>query len=220
MSNDPATAGGSAELEYQRRIAARREQTEGRYGRRFGRIVLALTDEPQPTRAWAQGAHGEREVARALAGIPGVRLLNDLHVRGQRRNIDHIAVAPAGVFVIDAKDYRGEIRVHNRGGLFRTDERLFVGRHDRSHLADNVTWQVDVVRGVIADVGITAAPPVVPVLCFVNGDWPPFRPPSEFRGVRLEGTKSIRKLLDRERALDPASVDVVAIALEAALSSR
>jgi len=37
------------------------------------------------------------------------------------------------------------------------------------------------------------------VLCFVDGDWPLFRPPSSFRGVRLEGSRSIRSLLTARR---------------------
>jgi hypothetical protein len=217
---DAGVAGASAEREYQRLVQARQRSTEGRFGRRLGRLVLAFTDVPQSTRAWAKGAAGEREVARALAGVEGIRLLNDLHVRGQRRNIDHIAVSPAGVFVIDAKDYRGEIRIRDVGGFFRTDERLFVGRRDCSQLADGMAWQVDLVERVVASCGTATLPPVVPVLCFVNGDWPLFGAPSRFRGVRLEGTNSIKKLLMREPVFDPAAIDAVARSLSSALGAR
>jgi hypothetical protein len=44
------------------------------------------------------------------------------------------------------------------------------------------------------------------VLCFVDGDWPLFRPPSSFRGVRLEGTRSIRTLLMSPDRLDSTTV--------------
>ena len=181
--------------------------------------LFLLLPMSRSRRCLSQGAHGEREVARALAGVDGIRLLNDLHVRGQRRNIDHIAVAPAGVFVIDAKDYRGDIRVRDIGGFFRTDPRLFVGRRDCSQLADGMAWQVEAVKGVIAASGISPFPRVLPVLCFVNGDWPLFRAPSEFRGVRLEGTNSIKKRFKREPMLDPAAIELISQVLASALGA-
>jgi hypothetical protein len=214
---DPGVAGGSADREYQRRADARKRRIEGRFGPRLGRFFLAITDEPHSTKAWARGAQGEREVARILSGIPGVHHLNDRHVRGQRQNIDHIAVGPGGVFVIDAKNYRGMIRVRDMGGLFRTDERLFVGGRDRSKVADGLAWQVAAVESVIAPLGLSPAPRVTPVLCFVNGDWPLFRPPSKYKGVRLEGTNSIKKLLVAEPALDQEAVSRVVRALAEAL---
>ena len=41
--------------------------------------------------------------------------------------------------------------------------------------------------------GVDPFPPITPVLCFVDGDWPLFAPPDVFRGVRLEGPRSLRK---------------------------
>ena len=41
-------------------------------------------------------------------------------------------IAPAGLFIVDAKHYEGRLRIRDRGGLFRTDERLYVGGRDRS----------------------------------------------------------------------------------------
>ena len=42
----------------------------------LGRVVLAVTDDPQSTRAWAIGARGEEKLAEALDGIEGLRILN------------------------------------------------------------------------------------------------------------------------------------------------
>ena len=64
--------------------------------------MLALTDDPQSTRAWARGARGEEELAAAVAEVPGVRVLHDRRVPGTRGNLDHLVLAPAGVFVVDA----------------------------------------------------------------------------------------------------------------------
>lgn len=53
--------------------------------------------------------------------------------------------------------------------------------------------------------GLAAAVPVAPVLPFVNSDGPLVRPPSEFRGIRLEGTSSIGKLITQKQELDAAT---------------
>jgi hypothetical protein len=135
---DGGTAGASAQREHDRRVAKREAATRGRFGNRLGGIVLALTDEPQSTRAWAKGARGEKELDAALAGVPDVVVLNDRRVPGTRGNIDHLVVAPAGLFVVDAKRYQGSLRIRDVGGFFHTDNRLYVGRRDRSHLADNM----------------------------------------------------------------------------------
>lgn len=179
--------------------------------------MLALTDEPQSTRAWAQGAQGERELARALAPVAGIRLLNDRHVRGTRGNIDHIAVAPAGVFVIDSKLYSGLIRIRDVGGLFQSEQRLYVGQRDCSRDAASMAWQVQAVGRVIRSLKVAPVPSVTPVLCFVKGEWPWVLPPSIYCGVQLETPRTISKLLLSAEVLDIATIDAVARALAEAL---
>jgi len=100
---DHGIAGGSARREFERRADKRAAETKGRFGIRLGGLVVALTDEPQSTRAWAAGARGEEKLAKALAGIPSIEVLNDRRVRETRGNIDHLVIGPGGVFVVDAK---------------------------------------------------------------------------------------------------------------------
>jgi hypothetical protein len=203
---DSGVAGASARREYERRKANRETRVRDRFGR-LGSVVLAVTNEPQSTRAWATGARGEEKLAKALEGIDGLRVLHDRRVPGSRANIDHIIIAPAGVFVIDAKNYRGRIEIRNRGWFLRPDLRLYVGRRDCSDLATGLGWQVEAVTAALTAAGVDPLPPVTPVLCFVDGDWPLISPPSAFAGVRLEGTKSIRKTLVASRVLDSAAVE-------------
>lgn len=72
---DPGIAGGSTLREYERRKAGREARVRDRFGNRLGRVVLALTSEPQSTRAWAIGAKGEVKLAQALEGIDGLRVI-------------------------------------------------------------------------------------------------------------------------------------------------
>lgn len=217
---DHGIAGGSAMREHARLVAKREAKVKGRFGNRLGGMVLALTDDPQTTRAWAQGARGEEELAESLAEVPGVTALHDRRVPGTRGNIDHLVVAPAGVFIVDAKRYEGMIRIRDRGGLFRTDLRLYVGHRDCSHLAENMGWQVAAVERVLRSATLEVIPPITPVLCFVDGEWPWFRPPESYRGVRLEGTRSIRELITHSQVLNGAAIERLARILAAAFPPK
>jgi hypothetical protein len=217
---DAGSAGGSAAREYERLVARREARVKERFGRRVGGVLLALTDQPQSTRAWARGSEGERELADALAEVDGIGVLHDRRVPGTRGNIDHVVIAPAGLFVVDAKRYEGTIRIRDVGGLFKRNERLYVGRRDCSHLAESMSWQVDAVARGLAAAKSEPFPTITPVLCFVRGEWPLLFPPEAYRGVRLEGTRSIKKLITGERVLDDAAIDRLTRLLAVALPPK
>jgi hypothetical protein len=219
-SVDAGVAGSSARREYERRRDSREARVKDRFGRRLGGVILAVTDEPQSTRAWAQGAVGERKLAESLASVEGIRVLHDRRVPGSPRNIDHVVVAPAGVFVVDAKRYKGLIRIRDVGWFFRRDERLYVGRRDCTGLAMGMGWQVEAVERALRAAGVDPLPPITPVLCFVDGEWPWFRPPTAYAGVRLEGAISIRELIVASRVLDEATVERLAGVLGPALPPK
>ncbi|MCC2314201.1 nuclease-related domain-containing protein [Cellulomonas xiejunii] len=64
--------------------------------------------------AWSAGAEGERRVAESLASLErfGWTMLHDVRWPGRRvANVDHIAIGPGGVFVVDAKNWSGDVRV-------------------------------------------------------------------------------------------------------------
>jgi hypothetical protein len=200
--SDPTieVAGRSAQSEYEKRSAkelARKQKrveddAEWRAAikeRRpvVGRIASALTPKPeiglesQSTKAWKTGAEGERRVAEVLAEAVGVEVLHDRRVPDSKANIDHIAVGPAGVFVIDAKKYTGQVEVRDVGGLFRTDERLYVNDRDRTKLVEGVLGQIEVVRDALGDE--FASVDVHGVLCFVDCEWGWFVRQKHIKGV-------------------------------------
>jgi hypothetical protein len=161
-------AGASARREYERRRDSREQRIRAAHPK-LGGLILALSDDPQSTRAWQQGAVGEELMAARLAELEGsFRVLHDRRIPGTRANIDHIAVGPSGVWVIDAKRYRGkrpELRVD--GGVLRPRvESLRIGGRDGSKLVQGVIGQVGRVGSVVGGV------PVTGVLCFLEADWP------------------------------------------------
>jgi hypothetical protein len=166
---DPGTAGASARREFERRKAAREERIRVKHPK-LGGLILAASDDPQSTTAWNTGAMGEEKLGGALSSLAceTIRLLHDRRLPRSRANIDHLAVTPTGVYVIDAKKYRGRPHLKNDGGLFRPRiERLMVGSRDSTKLVDGVLKQVDVVRGIL-EPGV----PLHGILCFVEADWP------------------------------------------------
>src|SRR4051812_39479759 len=99
------TAGGSARREHDRRKARREADLRARRPR-IGGLLLAFDDAPE--RRWAHGAQGEELVAEALAnrGAPSVAVLHDRRMPRSRANIDHLVVAPSGIWVVDTKRYK------------------------------------------------------------------------------------------------------------------
>ncbi|HLY13318.1 MAG TPA: nuclease-related domain-containing protein [Candidatus Limnocylindrales bacterium] len=182
--------------------------------------ALPVPSAPQPKRAWGDGARGEELLGQVLAEMPGIVVLHDRRMPRTRANIDHIVIGPAGVFVVDAKRYAGRIGIHNKGSIFRADYRLYVGRRDCSGLAEKVVWQAKVVKEALEATGGGVLPPITPVLCFVDGDWPLINPPSTFGGVRVESERTIKRLVAQGRAVEPRSLEWATRILSAALPAK
>jgi hypothetical protein len=177
---DRGVAGGSARREFQRRHERRELQIRERH-KRLGGVILALSSDPQSTTAWAAGARGEETVGRYLEALraEGIAVLHDRRIPGSKANIDHIAISPAGVFVVDPKNYRGKVEQRDAGGLFRTDLRLYVGGRDKTKLVKGMDQQVAAVRAALARDEKWSDVPVTPVLLFIsaeNWSWLNFRP--------------------------------------------
>jgi hypothetical protein len=169
----PGVAGASAKREYNRRKNAREARIRTAHPIAGG-LILALSDDPQSTKAWATGARGEERLGHRLDQLSGqgVQVLHDRRIPRTRANIDHIVVGPTGVFVIDAKKYRGRPRLLVEGGLIRPrTEKLMVGSRNCTKLTDGVRKQVDLVRVALASADLGRIP-VSGMLCFVKADWP------------------------------------------------
>jgi hypothetical protein len=61
-----------------------------------------------------------------------VLALHDRRIPGSRANIDHVVVAPSGVWVIDAKLYQGKVERRTSGPIWRRELSVFVGGRDRT----------------------------------------------------------------------------------------
>jgi Nuclease-related domain len=165
---DLGTAGASARREHERRRANREDRVRAKHPR-IGGALLALSDDPTHETVWDRGAGGEEHVAKFLAKYlnDGVVVLHDRCIPRSRANIDHIAVAPSGVWVIDSKRYKGKVAVSKP--LFGKAKLTIAGR-DKSKLVEGLAKQVALVEAAMPEVA-----PGVQVrgaLCFVDADLP------------------------------------------------
>jgi hypothetical protein len=118
---------------------------------------LRFRPSPDAT-AWRRGAAGERRTARLLSPLErqGWAVLHDLAVPGSRANLDHLAIGPGGVFVIDSKQYRGRLQLDPSG-------RLWHGRYPLAPTLRTVSFEADQAAQVLAD------PQVVVPIVAVHG---------------------------------------------------
>jgi len=198
LSADSGVAGSSARREYERRKAKDEEKLREEWGR-FGGLAVALSDERQHTKSWDQGAVGEERLGARLNAMDGsgLAVLHDRRIPGSKANIDHIAITPGGIWVIDAKRYKGRPELKIEGGILRPRvEKLLVGRRDCTKLVDGVVKQVDVVRDLVGDVPVSGA------LCFVEADWPLIGGAFATRGVHVLWPKRLTKVLGDQTAGD------------------
>lgn len=156
-------------------------------------------------RNWQNGADGERMLAATLERrCTEAVFLHDLAIPGGRANIDHVAFAPTGVHVIDAKRHRGKIRVERVG----SQTRLVIAGRNRTSLVTALERQVSLIDAAIKE--IAPGVPVHGCLCFVppqgwltEAELPMFRT-LEVNAVPLYSTRRLVRRLCEAGPVTPA----------------
>ena len=213
-------AGQSARREHERRRAKRENAVRSAHPR-LGRLMLAVSEEPQSTAAWARGAVGEEKLGARLDSLVSsqIQVLHDRRIPKTVANIDHIVVCPSGVVVIDAKRYQGRPTLQTHGGLFSPRvEKLVVGRRDCSKLVDGVLKQVDLVRRALQE-GADTDVNVRGMLCFIDADWPLIGGSFTIRGVDVLWAEKAAEILKRPGPLTTSQVSNVAEHLSRSFST-
>lgn len=211
---DLGTPGGGARRQLERRRAGREAKVREAHPH-LGGLMLRFQDLPRSELAWEDGAIGEEAVAAHLAArCPGVVALHDRRMPGSRANIDHIAIAPSGVLVIDTKRLKGRIEV--RRPLFG-DPKLMVAGRDKTKLVAGLRRQVEAVRAALAI--IEQDVPVGGCLCFVNpvgqsgGSDIPLLRTLTIDGFPLFHPRRLSRHLNRQGPLGAEEIGVLAEAL-------
>lgn len=158
----------------------------------------------QRAQSFHQGAAGESRTAQLLGPLSayGFHLLHDRRWPGTTNaNIDHLAVGPSGVFVIDTKSWSGELTIDDSG--------LWQGQDCQNAVLESVQTLADVVRDGLSGVGLPPSS-VRPVLAFDGRDLAL----ALTHGVWVVGAELLpRQMLTYSKCLTQSQVEVVLRAL-------
>lgn len=97
--------------------------------------------------------------------------LQDRLIPGTRGNIDHLFVAPTGVWVVDAKAYKGSVVKREIGPIWRRDHEVYVGGRNRTSLAKSVEHQFTAVLAAVRSDESLNGVDVYGALCFLDSEW-------------------------------------------------
>jgi hypothetical protein len=125
-------------------------------------------------RGWVQRSENDRRSRPRLEILEGegVVVLNDRRIPGSRLHIELVAVSPAGVFVIDSKNYKGLVHTKRLGPMWDLGpHQLHIGKRNCTGSLDSVTKKVDAVRTVLESTAWGSQVPVHPVLCLTRAEW-------------------------------------------------
>jgi hypothetical protein len=111
--------------------------------------------------SFLKGAEGEETVARTLSFLPANHtVFNDLQLDRGGPNFDHIVVAPAGLFVIETKNWNGDI-------TFQNGQVLCNGHAPSRPPLKQVKEEASALLDHLSAAGCPETP-VYPVICFVG----------------------------------------------------
>lgn len=192
-------AGTGARREHGKRLAGHHTRVHAAHPK-LGGLILALREDPAHVRAWATGAVGEEQFGRRLSAMAGdhLKVLHDRKLPRSSANVDHLAVTPEAVWVLDAKRYNGKVETRRHGLFTRRPPDLYVGGRNQTKLVDGAQRQVAVIESLLepfaADRGL-AAVPVRGALVFIGAEFGLFASPLHVDGVWVGWGKAIRKRL-------------------------
>lgn len=116
-----------------------------------------------------KGVIGELGVAKDLEYLAheyGLTVLHDLSIPGSNANIDHILVTSKVIYVIDAKNYSGIVKIHrNKDG----EKVLKVGTRNQTILATKVSDYAERVNEYLKSENVRVK--VLPLLAFYQAEF-------------------------------------------------
>ena len=179
--------------------------------RAAGRLARKAVWADRVADNYEKGALGESLVAEALAPLEarGWRVLHDLrHPDGG--NIDHVAIGPPGVAVLDAKHWKDPVTI-------TPDRRLVHSKHDRSEVVEKLDRTLALVRDQLASDGVRVA---VRGFIVLTSDVDRGREVRDIGDVRILGVEGLEAELLRARGdLEADLIEAIAATLATRLPS-
>ena len=187
VENSDGVAGESAKQQYIKKVKTIEDKRISRLGPTFGKLANLYFGDSRSTEAWSKGAVGEFYVGKVLDDMCqqyGFKVLHDRKIPKSVANNDHILISSRGIFVIDAKNYKGMVRVEEKGGIFSPlTETLYVGNRNQTKLVEGVKKQIAIVTKAFDD--HNSSVPIFGMLAFYKAEWPLFFKPKEVDGILI-----------------------------------
>jgi hypothetical protein len=212
------TAGASAAAEGERRRDKRVEDVRRRYGDHAAAVAQEMAGRDADA-TWGKGSAGESRLAAYVTKEVGAAVipLHDRLIPGTRGNIDHIFVASSGIWVVDAKSYKGKLEKREVGSVFRRTNQVYVGGRNRSTLANGVTKQVAAVIAALKPDSSLAGTAVNAALCFLDSEWALLESPFQVGDVWVLRRSALKKRLKKEGGLSRETMERIARRLDLSL---
>ncbi|MGA3148697.1 MAG: nuclease-related domain-containing protein [Acidimicrobiales bacterium] len=176
-----------------------------------GKPRAARAGALQPSRKWVKRAEGDRRAITRLQLVEsqGLIVLNDRRIPGSKSSIKLIAISPAGVFVIDAKSYKGLVHTKRPGPIQSLGPmELHVGRRNCTPTVEGLAGQVEVVRAAVSSAPWGSEVPVHALLCLTRAEWG-FASPIEISDVWVGWPRLMVGRLQAPEVMDSPTVQEV-----------
>jgi len=193
-------AGKSARTQFDTKAIKRREERVEQLGKHLGAVANLMYGDGTKAEKWKKGAIGEEYIGKILDELAEKEdffVLHDRAIPKSSANIDHILITNRGVFVIDAKNYKGLVRIEQTGGILTPlIETLYVGNRKQAKLVEGVKKQVKIVEAILDKADIDF--PVFGALAFYEAEWPVFFKPKEIDGVLINSKGIVASVMSKE----------------------
>jgi hypothetical protein len=215
---ESGTPGASAASEGTRRADRKVDQVRRKYGDHAAEVARQMADRDAAA-TWGKGSRGESGLARYVAHEVGdaVIALHDRLIPGTRGNIDHIFVSPTGVWVVDAKAYKGKVVKREVGPLWRRDNELFIRGKKQTALANGVRRQVEAVNAALRSDEALLGTDIHAALCLVESEWGLLDFPFQLGNVWVMYPGALKKRLRKSGPLSREVMERIARRLDLSL---
>jgi hypothetical protein len=177
-------------------------------------------DAPEATTAWPRITMGEQRLATRLTESLADRavVLHNRQFAVASRAIDHLIVGPTGIWVIEATSDSGRVECRDRGSWSKSDDCLFVGGRNRTHLLADVTATIAAVRRALEPAGY-AGSPMHAAICFTSATWPPLCRAFQLDGVWVSEASTLVEQILGAQSFSDAAIETVGHELRQQLTS-
>ena len=215
---ETGAAGASAAAEGERRKDKRVENVRRQYGDYAAAVAAEMAGRDMAA-SWGKGSEGESRLAAFITRELGdaVIPLHDRLIPGASGNIDHIFIASTGVWVVDAKAYKGKVEQREVGPIWRRERLVYVGGRNRSSLTKSLDKQVAAVKAALNGDPTLKEIPVYASLCFLDSDWGLLDFPFSVGSVWVAYPGALKKSLKKKGPLSPETMQRIARRLDLSL---